>query len=182
MSVVPDKWCSWRCEFWGVILKHLVLCLAGIRISRSPVDTEYKEMYWLARKTVAENGEREGVREKERRPAVLYNRWKQEKPWKQLLKLFALFQTLNISSMASGPYNYSYIFKYIIIGDMVSCGSRSHWISKSNSWAVIAVCSAYTPLGGFTRLDGYFAKTTRLLSAFLSKYPPKSYKRSRRRQ
>ena len=34
---------------------------------------------------------------------------------------------------------------------------------------VNAVCPTYPPLGWFTRLGGYFAKTTRLLPAFLSK-------------
>ena len=46
----------------------------------------------------------------------------------------------------------------------------------------IPVCPTYPPLGGFTSLGGYFAKTTRLLHALLSNYPAKSYKRFKKRQ
>ena len=48
------------------------------------------------------------------------------------------------------------------------------------SWtqSLYFLCPIYQPLGGFTSLGVYFSKTTPLLAAFLSKYPPISYKRS----
>ena len=57
-----------------------------------------------------------------------YLRWEKEP---------SLLTLIVSGKMASGPYNYSYIFKYIIIGDMgvgKSCLLHQFTEKKCNTW------------------------------------------------
>lgn len=67
-----------------------------------------------------------------------------------------IFKTFSVGKMSGGPYNYNYIFKYIIIGDMgvgKSC-ILHQFTEKKCKWTLILLWNSKVTLKLYVRSYG----------------------------